>query len=99
MRKLTALMLGLVVVGILADSVRADEHGGWQALENDPSCVVWNGNPQEQETVTWTGGCVGGKAQGSGVMVWRFIDNGKWKESRYEGGMVSGKMERRGTFR
>ena len=96
MRKLTALMLGLAIIVYTAMAVHA-EHGRWQALENNPGCVVWNDNPKEQETVTWSGGCVSGKAQGTGVKVWQIFEDGEWKESRYEGGMQDGKNEGRGT--
>ena len=33
----TALVIGLAVIGYVAE-VRADEHGRWQALENNPNC-------------------------------------------------------------
>ncbi len=83
---------------ILAEQVALAEEGRWQALENNPACVVWNPNPQEQETVTWSGACANGKVQGRGTQVWRFVEDGEWKESRYEGGMKDGKFHGRGVY-
>ena len=98
MRTLTALVVGLAIIGYMAGVVQADEHRRWQALKNNPSCVVWNGDPQEQETVTWTGSCVSGKAQGRGVQVWRYWKDDEWEGGRYEGDMKGGKLEGRGTY-
>ena len=39
-------------------------------LSQKPGCYVWNPNPQPGETVTWTGACAGGKAQGTGTLTW-----------------------------
>ncbi len=98
MRKWTALVIGLAIIGYAAGVVLADEHGRWVALKNDPGCVVWSPTPQEQETYTWTGDCVGGKAQGRGVKVRRLWIGGEWQENRYDGDMKGGKNEGRGTL-
>ena len=55
------------------------EEGRWQQLENNPSCSVWNDNPQSNITVTWSGACVDGKAQGRGTQVWRSLNEGEWR--------------------
>ena len=44
----------------------------WMEVANRPGCYVWNPNPQPEETVTWTGGCSGGFAEGSGSLAWAF---------------------------
>ena len=83
---------------MLASQVAWAEEGRWQALENNPACVVWNGNPHEQETVTWSGACANGKAQGRGTQVWRFVKDGERTESRYEGELKDGKFTGRGVY-
>ena len=50
-------------------------------LANQPGCWLWNPNPQPDETVTWSGGCTGGKRSGKGEEVWRFREDGEWKTS------------------
>ena len=90
-----------VIVLVLALTLPAPvlaEDGRWQKLENNPACVVWNGNPHEQETVTWSGACANGKAQGRGTEVWRYFEDGEWKESKYEGGMKDGKKHGPGVY-
>ncbi len=74
----------------------ADEHSRWQKLENNPACVVWNLYPEEQEMVTWNGACANGKAQGHGTLMWRYVEDGEWKDFRYEGDFKDGKRDGRG---
>ena len=40
----------------------------WMELANQAGCYVWNDNLQKDETVTWTGECSDGLAQGNGVL-------------------------------
>ena len=87
-----------LVAWALAATVAFAEHGRWQTLENNPSCVVWNANPQSNETVTWTGDCVSGKAQGRGTQVWRYLEDEEWKEHKYTGEMKDGKRHGRGVM-
>ena len=42
----------------------------WMEISGQPGCYVWNPNPQPGETVTWTGQCAGGFAQGTGTITW-----------------------------
>ena len=44
-------------------------------LLNQPGCYVWNPYPKPGETVTWTGECSGGLAQGTGTLTWESDDN------------------------
>ena len=44
----------------------------WMEASNLPGCYVWNPNPQADETVTWTGGCSGGVAEGTGSLTWTY---------------------------
>ncbi len=45
-------------------------HPGWIA-DSRTGCRVWDGAPIESETVTWTGPCVDGLADGEGALVRR----------------------------
>ena len=49
---------------------QTEETSWWMELSNRTGCYVWNPNPQPGETVTWTGGCVEGVAQGTGTLRW-----------------------------
>jgi hypothetical protein len=67
-----------------------DGQGNWIA---DPKtgCVVWDPSPEPGETVSWSGPCVNGKAQGKGVLQWYV--NGKPHdrvEGEYRGGIKNG---------
>ena len=66
----------------------------WQKLENNPACVVWNRYPKDW-TVTWSGACVNGKAQGSGT---QFVKDKEGKKSKYEGDYKGGKRHGRGVW-
>ena len=59
----------------------------------NPRCAKWNPHPRANETISWTGGCAGGKLSGRGVFIW--YGNGK-EDSRYEGEMREGKYHGRG---
>ena len=97
-----AKVLGVLVAALMAwgSAAQADEHGRWQRLENNPSCSVWNEHPDHpdaNETVTWTGDCVSGRADGHGNGVWRFLDDGEWRAIEYTGEMRDGKEHGRGV--
>jgi hypothetical protein len=70
----------------------------WQSLENDPGCAVWNGYPQASETARWDGRCAEGKAEGEGVLTWRYREGDGWEEARYAGGMLGGRKHGYGVF-
>ena len=61
----------------------------WMEVTGHPDCHVWNPNLQPDETVTWTGGCAGGRAQGEGTLKWVW-DGGK-KTSESTGSLTEGK--------
>ncbi len=94
-----AKVLGVLVAALLTweGTAQADEPGRWQQFENNPSCSVWNPYPQPNETVTWSGACANGKAQGRGTEVWRALEDGEWKESKYTGEMKDSKQHGRGV--
>ena len=65
----------------------------WIVAENQP-CQLWHRNPKPGETVTWSGGCVDGKASGDGKAVWRNSRGG----DIYQDGMQVGKPQGYGIF-
>jgi hypothetical protein len=67
---------------------------GWIA-DARTGCRVWNPSPQPNETISWTGGCSNGIAQGRGVLQW--LKDGKPNE-RYEGEYRDGKQNGRGVY-
>lgn len=74
-----------------------DSKGGWLRLQNNPGCSVWDDNPLPNETVSWTGSCQDGLAHGTGIKIWRFMEDGVRKTQRYEGDMRFGKVHGRGV--
>jgi hypothetical protein len=100
-----ARVLGVLVAALVAwgSVAQADEHGvlgfdrRWQQLENNPSCAVWNPNPQPNESVTWSGACANAMAQGRGTSALRVLIEGEWKKkSEFTGEMKDGKKHGRG---
>ena len=63
----------------------------WLETENQPGCHVWNPMPEPNQTVTWSGICVEGKASGQG----RLVVGGTLT---YEGDWRDGKFHGRGTY-
>ncbi len=95
-----ARVLGVLVVLLLPWALTATAavaEGRWQALENNPSCVVWNAYPLPNETVAWSGACANGKAQGRGTQVKQVFIGGTWLTVKYEGEMKDGKEHGRGA--
>ena len=46
----------------------------WMELESHPGCYVWIPDFQAGATATWTAGCAGGLASGSGTLKWVWDD-------------------------
>ncbi|MEM9107020.1 MAG: peptidoglycan-binding protein [Pseudomonadota bacterium] len=63
----------------------------------DGRCQFDNPLPQARETVTHTGSCTDGIAEGPSTSVWRFFLNGDWHEEIFEGEMVDGKRNGQGV--
>jgi hypothetical protein len=59
-------------------------------------CKVWNAFPVSNEQVTWSGECVEGFAEGTGVLRW--ILAGKPTVKKYEGPMSAGRTTGRGVL-
>lgn len=89
-------LLLLIVLGLgtaLPASAQAPP-SGWIA-DARTGCRVWNPSPKPKETITWSGSCSNGLAQGRGVLQW-FTD-GKAMD-RYDGEYRDGKVNGRGVY-
>ena len=65
----------------------------WIADKN--GCKVANPFPQPEETITWSGKCKNGFAEGEGVLEWFVKGN---SADRYEGMLKQGWAEGKGTL-
>jgi hypothetical protein len=86
---------------ILAWSLMATDGIGqerWQPIENRADCAVWDRHTVLNATVSWTGACANGRAEGNGTLVWRYLKGEKWLEERYAGTMQNGKQHGRGVL-
>lgn len=72
--------------------------GGRWARSVDSGCLVWDALPQPEETISWSGACVDGKATGPGTEVSRYRVDAIPKEERYTGEMLAGRLHGRGTL-
>jgi len=63
--------------------------GTW--IADKSGCQVWDPNPQLNETVSWSGGCRNGLAEGAGSVEWSKdgkrieTDNGLWRGGKQVG--------------
>ena len=79
-----ALCVCVLTAGLPADA------GDWVA-DAKSGCRIWNPNPQLEESVTWSGSCVQGRAEGKGVVQWLKgatpyeTDEGEWHGGRQAG--------------
>ncbi len=92
-RTTRALALAFVLSSFAAFAAAEDDDVSWIADSN--GCRIANPFPQPGESVTWSGGCKNGLADGEGMMQW-FID-GKPLD-RYEGTLKDGWAEGKGTL-
>jgi hypothetical protein len=67
-----------------ADAIASVGHPGW-TVDAGNGCWIWNPNPQQEETVRWSGACPEGPAQGEGVLVWHYQRDGEPGEDRVLG--------------
>ncbi len=79
--------------------------GEWIA-DTKSGCRVWDPNPQLEESVTWSGSCANGRAEGHGIAQWSKggiaieTDTGDWRDGRqvnngtqsWAGGRYEGEM-------
>ena len=59
----------------------------WKELASHPGCHVWDNHYYADQTVTWTGGCAGGLASGTGNLKWVRDDD----ETEHTGMLREGK--------
>jgi len=81
---------------LIALPISALAGGTWQRSVD--GCQLWNEDPRPGETVTWSGSCVDGKAEGSGTAVWSFERAGRTSNVRYQGKMRAGYLEGAGIL-
>ena len=62
----------------------------WMEVVGQPGCYVWNRSLEPDATVTWTGACSGGRAQGEGTLKWVWEDGEKSAE--LTGSLTDGRM-------
>ena|GEM_PF-4032409 len=69
--------------------------GKWFPTDQ-PNCLIWNPQPEIEETATYSGGCLDGKAHGWGTVTWRIKLPGKWIKREIYGerrnGTLTGKV-------
>jgi hypothetical protein len=80
-----------------AGEIASVDHPGW-TLDAENGCWIWNPNPQQEETVRWTGACPEGPAQGEGVLGWNYKRDDEQGSERYVGTMARGRMHGIGTY-
>lgn len=84
--------LFVAALALLAGTAQA-QTGEWIVDQN--GCKAWNPNPQPGETITWSGKCAKGFAEGKGTQKW--FKNGQPGEE-YTGAMRGGKRHGRGSY-
>jgi hypothetical protein len=91
------MRLSFVLIGVALLALPAAAQGGPPQWSADPKtgCRVWNSSPEPGDSISWTGGCRNGLAQGPGVLQW-FMD-GK-PVSRFEGGYRDGLLDGKGVY-
>lgn len=89
----TGIAVALLVWGLTPTDLLA----GWLKYENHADCHMWNKYPPANDTATWSGSCKERKADGYGIHVWRWKENGKWLEDKYTGTMRANSRHGRGT--
>jgi hypothetical protein len=97
--KLALLALAGLALGGTAALAQSSAGGAaplppaWMA-DSRTGCKLWDPEPEPQESVRWSGGCVDGFASGPGVAEW--IENGLATE-RTRGARVAGHLQGEGV--
>ena len=56
----------------------------WKELTSHPQCYIWDDDYEENETMSWTGECVGSFAQGKGTLITHYENsNYMYEEAGY----------------
>ena len=69
----------------------------WMEISRQPGCRVWNWGLVLGATVTWTGACPGGLAQGTGTLTWVLDDYRRTDTGRLLDGKLTGHWVARGS--
>ena len=83
LHRIAVLVISAAITGAAAPALA----GAW-VVDAKSDCQVWNPNPQLEETVTWSGSCANGRAEGVGTVQWlkggvpSETDEGEWHEGR-----------------
>ena len=68
----------------------------WMELSQQPGCYAWNATKYRQRSasVTWTGQCVAGTAQGTGTLTWAWLDStsGRARTATQTGQLADGRQ-------
>jgi len=84
------IMISVTSCGYVFASALPAYAGGWVA-DTKSGCQIWNPNPQLEESVSWSGPCAQGRAEGKGVVKWLKsgtpyeTDEGEWRGGRQGG--------------
>lgn len=88
----------LCCAGICATLLWGGQAVGADWLITESGCRVSNADPQVNETVSWSGSCTGGLANGTGTAVWEFDLDGNRVSRRYVGAMRNGNVHGEGVM-
>ena len=84
-----------VLSAIMLMSMSHLSHAEAELADRESGCKIWNSKSLVGYTVTWTGQCKNGKADGVGSLQWFY---NKRPEGRYDGDYAQGKMHGHGTY-
>ena len=65
----------------------------WMQMDDQPGCYYWNSRLEVNETVTWSGTCSGGLAEGDGEIKWVYgkdQENSTTATGRFQQGKMDG---------
>ena len=91
--KIPSLTWVVLLLNLFCNS--ASGNSQMEIIADGNGCKVYNPAPQENETISWSGDCLDGFAQGEGVLEWYI--NGQLME-RYDGQMEEGWAEGNGIL-
>lgn len=89
-----SLIAAIALVGVALPVSAQPSQPKWTA-DAKTGCRVWNSSPEPGDSVSWTGDCRNGLAQGQGTLQW-FI-HGK-PASRFEGNYRDGLIDGTGVY-
>ncbi len=104
MKRFESLLKLALISALLPCAAAAALAGDW-STDAKTGCKVWNPHPSPGETLSWTGPCKGGFAEGKGALDWirgrkaYERDEGEWRTGRqvegtqtWPGGQYKGQL-------